>query len=87
MMLKTYLYLTPKLDERIKRTAKLQKKSKAEVMRVALEQGLTDAKRESSAVAMLQLQKLGKKYKLVGPSDASLKFDEYLWDKNWGANG
>jgi len=39
-MLKTYLYIPEHIEERIVRTARLQKKSKAEVIRQALEIGL-----------------------------------------------
>lgn len=39
-MLKTYLYLPDELNKKIEKTSKLNGKSKAEVIRTALEEGL-----------------------------------------------
>ena len=84
-MLKTYLYIPDRLEEQIDRAAKTQKKSKAEVMRQALESGLKKFKSQGNAgvEVLFKLAELGKKYKLKGPKDSSEKMDEYLWDKDW----
>ena len=84
-MLKTYLYIPDHIEERIVRTARLQKKSKAEVMRQALESGLQKFSSQGNAgvEVLFKLAELGKKYKLRGPKDSSIKMDEYLWGKDW----
>ena len=80
-MLKTYLYIPEQLEKRIKLTAQSQKKSKAEVIRQAIEKGLKEEeKRESAGVeALFKMAELGKKYKLKGPKDSSERIDELLW--------
>ncbi|PJE62775.1 hypothetical protein COU88_03285 [Candidatus Roizmanbacteria bacterium CG10_big_fil_rev_8_21_14_0_10_39_6] len=84
-MLKTYLYVPEELDKRIQTTAKAQSKSKAEVMRQALEKGITSIQQQgtASAYVLLKIAQLGKKYKVKGPKDAVERFDEYLYDKDW----
>lgn len=84
-MLKTYLYIPDHLEEQIVQTARLQKKSKAEVMRQALESGLKKFKSQGNAgvEVLFKLAELGKKYKLKGPKDSSSRMDEYLWGKDW----
>ena len=84
-MLKTYLYLPEELNSRIIHLASTHQKSKAEMIRRALEIGVTAVARQkhSSADAMLKIAELGKKYKLHGPKDGSVKMDEYLWGKDW----
>lgn len=84
-MLKTYLYIPDHLEEKIIRTARTQKKSKAEVMRQALESGLQKFSSQGNAgvEVLFKLAELGKKYKLKGPKDSSVKMDEYLWGKDW----
>ena len=84
-MLKTYLYIPEQLNSKINYTAKAQNKSKAEVMRQALENGLQKFKGQGNAgvEALFKLAELGKRYKLKGPKDSSMKMDEYLWGKDW----
>lgn len=84
-MLKTYLYVPEDLAERINVTAKVQNKSKAEVIRQALEKGITSIQQQgtASAEALLKIAEIGKKYNLKGPKDSSEKMDEYLWGKDW----
>lgn len=84
-MLKTYLYIPDYLEDRINRTAELQKKSKAEVMRQALEKGIVSVQHQGTASAevLLKIAALGKKNKVTGPKDSSIRMDEYLWDKDW----
>lgn len=66
-------------------TAKIQKKSKAEVIRQALEKGISTVGREgvASAQVLLKLAQLGQQYKLKGPKDSSARMDELLWGKDW----
>lgn len=81
-MLKTYLYIPDDLNERISRAANAQKKSKAEVIRKALEKGIgKDEPGKNAGVELLfQLEQLGKKLKLKGPKDLSKNMDKYLWE-------
>lgn len=80
-MLKTYLYIPDHLEEKIVRAAKTRNRSKAEVLRQAIENGLQmEEKKASSGVEVLfKLAELGKKYKLQGPKDSSERIDELLW--------
>lgn len=84
-MLKTYLYIPEHLEAKIVRTAKNQNKSKAEVIRQALESGIGAVQQQSSASAevLLKIAELGKRHKVKGPKDSSARMDEYLWDKEW----
>lgn len=85
-MTKTYLYIPDSLNEKINYTARLQGKSKAEIMRQSLEKGIKavqQASNGSSAEILTKLSDLGKKYKLKGPKDSSARIDELLWEKDW----
>ncbi len=84
-MLKTYLYVPEQLNDQINYIAKLQNKSKAAVIRLALENGLQKFKVQGNAgvEVLFKLTALGKKHKLKGPKDSSTKIDEYLWGKDW----
>lgn len=84
-MLKTYLYIPEHLEEKIILTAKSQNKSKAEVIRQALEKGITAVQQQGTASAevLLKIAELGKKNNVKGPKDSSGRMDEYLWDKDW----
>ncbi|RJO60719.1 hypothetical protein C4544_04580 [candidate division WS5 bacterium] len=85
-MLKTYLYIPEHLNKKIDYTAKIQKRSKADVIREALESGIDAIQQEGTASAevLLKIAALGKKYHVKGPKDSSTRMDEYLWDKDWG---
>lgn len=80
-MLRTYIYLPEELDYKIKQAAKTQKKSKAEVIRGVLEEGLSTLKSTNDAQTLLNLatniQKLLGDEKL--PKDLSVNHDYYLW--------
>lgn len=88
-MLKTYLYIPEKLEQKINLTAKIQNKSKAEVIRQALEKGIDTVKQEGTASAQIlfKLTELGRRSGLKGPRDSSKRMDELLWDKDWSKNG
>lgn len=80
-MLKTYLYIPEKLEEKIIYTAKILKQSKAEVIRQALEKGIHAVAQQSaaSAQALLDISEVGRRNKIKGPADASKRMDDYLW--------
>lgn len=80
-MLKTYLYIPDHLEEQITRTAKQKKSSKAEIMRLALEEGINvlQKKHADGAEALLKLTEIAKKLNIKGPKDASVNHDYYLW--------
>lgn len=84
-MLKTYLYVPEELERKIILTAKAQNKSKAEVIRQALEKGISAVAHQGTASAevLLKIAELGRKNNLKGPKDSSSRMDEYLWDKDW----
>lgn len=84
-MLKTYLYIPDEINERISRLAKTQKKSKAEVIRNALEKGIEQVAPQNNAGVdvLFKLAELGKKANFKGPRDSSTRMDELLWDKDW----
>ncbi len=79
-MLRTYLYIPDSLEKQIERIVEIQKNSKAEVMRQALEKGLERlAPKAGGAEVLLKLAELGKKNKVKGPKDLSINHDFYLW--------
>lgn len=82
-MLKTYLYIPEHLEEKIVFAAKTQKKSKAEVMRKALEKGVDILNERGSAISLLKLADIGKRAKFKGPKNSSRRIDELLWGKDW----
>lgn len=87
-MLKTYLYVPEELEEKIKLTAKIQNKSKAEIIRQALKKGIVAVQQQNTASAqiLLKLAEVGKQYNLQGPKDSSERIDELLWGKEWNDN-
>ena len=84
-MLKTYLYIPDELEDKIVRTARHHKKSKAEVMRRALEKGVTEVygQSDASVQVLFKLAELGKRFKFKGPKNSSERIDELLWSKDW----
>lgn len=80
-MLKTYLYIPDQLEKQIKQSARAQKKSKAEVMRTALKEGLNvlEKQKTGGAEILLKLAEIAKKHKVKGPKDLSKNHDYYLW--------
>lgn len=84
-MLKTYLYVPDSLEEKIRYAAELQKKSRAEIMRQALERGIAALKQQSDASVqvLFKIAELGKKNKVKGPKDGVEHFDEYLYGRDW----
>lgn len=84
-MLRTYLYVPELLAEKIILTAEIQNKSKAEVMRQALEKGIVAVAQigTASAQALLKIAEIGIKHSVQGSQDSSAKIDEQLWGKDW----
>lgn len=85
-MLKTYIYVPDEINEQIVSTAEFMKKSKAEIMRQALEKGLVIVRQQQkfdSGKVLLKIAELGKKYNLKGPKDAAEHHDKYLYGKGW----
>lgn len=84
-MLKTYLYIPESLEEKIVFVAKTHNKSKAEIIRQALEKGIISVQRQGAASAriLLKLSELGKISDMRGPKDSSEKIDELLWGREW----
>lgn len=83
-MLKTYLYLPEQLNKQVEQLADNRKTSKAEIIRKALERGLSVLRRQniSSAEVLLKIAELGKKHRVKGPQDASTNMDKYLWTEH-----
>lgn len=81
-MLKTYLYIPEQLNKQINYAARVQNKSKAEVMRQALEKGVKILHERGSAATLLKLAEIGKKANFKGIHDSS-RMDELLWGKDW----
>ena len=84
-MLKTYLYIPEQLQKKIGYTAQTLKKSKAEVIRQALEKGINSVVQQgtASAQALLEIAEIGRKHSLQGLKDGSERMDDYLWGKDW----
>ncbi len=80
-MLKTYLYIPDELEAKINLTAKTQNKSKAEIMRQALHEGLSSLEKQQAGggEVLLQIAELAKKHNVKGPRDLSVNHDYYLW--------
>lgn len=80
-MLRTYLYIPEHLEKKINLTAKVQKKSKAEVIRQTLKAGFDSLEQQNrgGAETLLKLAEMGKKLKVKGPRDGSVNHDYYLW--------
>lgn len=87
-MLKTYLYVPEELEQKISLTARNQNKSKAEVIRQALEKGIVTVQQQgtASAQALLKIAEIGRQNNINGPKDGAEKMNEYLWDKDWSKN-
>lgn len=80
-MQRTHIYLPDNLNTEIEFTAKAQRKSKAEVIRAALEQGIKVIRppKSNSAKALLEMVKEAKKFSGTGPKDLSTNLDHYIW--------
>ena len=80
-MQRTHIYLPDDLNTEIELNAKSQQKSKAEIIREALQKGLksTRIQKSQSAKSLLDLAQMAKKLKGTGPKDLSVNHDYYIW--------
>lgn len=80
-MQRTHIYLPEELNIEIEFTAKTQRKSKAEIIRTALEHGLKAIRPRSfsSTEALLKMAREAKKFAGSGPKDLSTNHDHYTW--------
>lgn len=80
-MQRTHVYLPDDLNSDIEFTAKTQRKSKAEVIRAALEHGIKVIRpqRPNSTKALLEMVQEAKKFRGTGPKDLSINHDHYIW--------
>ena len=80
-MQRTYIHIPEEVNTRIAIVAKMQKKSKAHVIREALEQGIKVIRPRgtSSTQALLKIMKEAKKFAGQGPKDLSINHDYYTW--------
>ena len=80
-MQRTHIYLPDELHTEIEFTVKTQGKSKAEIIRAALEEGIKiiRPKTSSSTKALLEMVKEAKKFSGTAPKDLSTNHDHYTW--------
>ena len=80
-MLRTHVYLPEELSREINYIAKVSYKSKAEVIRRALADGLRMARpqKSSSAKALLEMVREAKNFKGTAPKDLAYNHDYYTW--------
>ena len=80
-MQRTHIYLPEELNREIDYIAKLQGKTKAEITRKVLEEGLKTIKpkQSSSTEALLKIVREAKKIKGKAPRDLSINHDHYTW--------
>lgn len=82
-MIRTFIYFPEELAEELNHLATTTKKSKAAVIREALEEGLASIKKSKSGgtQALFKIAELGKGINAKGPKDLSANLDTYLWEK------
>lgn len=80
-MLRTHIYLPEDLNAEIENAAREVHKSKAEVIREALEHGIkvVKPKRSASAKALLTMAQEAKKFTGKAPPDLAFNHNYYTW--------
>lgn len=80
-MLKTYLYIPDNLAKKIDFAVRELKKSKAEVLRSAIEEGIEVMERKNTggAEVLLKIAEIAERNNVRGPRDASINHDYYLY--------
>ena len=80
-MQRTHIYLSEEVKREIDYIAKIQGKTKAEITRKVMEEGLKAMKpqKSQSAEALLHFAKAASKFKGSAPTDLSLNHDYYTW--------
>lgn len=84
-MLRTNVYLTEQQEKAINTRAAISKKSKAQILREVIDEGLKTApiQKSQSAKVLLELAKIAEEFKDRGtaPKDLSANLDKYTWDE------
>ena len=84
-MFRTNVYLTEEQEIGLKMRAAIAKKSKAEILRDFIDEGLksTPAQKSTSTESFLKLAKIAEQFKDRGtaPKDLSANIDKYTWDE------
>jgi predicted DNA-binding protein len=80
-MQRTHIYLPEEMNREISHLASLQGKSKAEITRRILSEGLkvVQPKKYSSAGALVNFAKEAEKLNVSGPRDLAFNHDYYTW--------
>lgn len=80
-MQRTHIYLPEEINREIGYIAKLQGKTKAEVTRKVLKEGLRaiQPQKSRSARALLEMAKEAEKLHVSGPKDLAYNHDYYTW--------
>ncbi|MBI2405400.1 hypothetical protein HYV22_04485 [Candidatus Gottesmanbacteria bacterium] len=80
-MYRLHLYFPEELKNKVALTSRILGKSKAEVVREALEVGLKDLQpmQSQSTANLLTLAKEAEKLPSKGPKDLSINHDYYAW--------
>lgn len=79
-MIRTQMYLPKELYQSVSLVAKREKKTKAEVIRKALEEGLKKTSRTKNAGdVLLEIARVAEKLNAKGPKDLSQNIDKYLY--------
>lgn len=81
-MIRTQVYLPKDLYRHIDQVAKREKKTKAQVVRDTLEEGLKRRQKtqKNAGEVLLEIAAMAKKYKWRGPKDLSINHDKYLYE-------
>lgn len=80
-MIRTQIYLPKGLYQHIDLISKREKKTKAAVIREALEDSLDKKTPKNAGDVLLEIAKLGEKYKTKAPKDLSRNIDKYLYEE------
>ena len=80
-MQRTHIYLPEEIKREIDHIAKIQGKTKAEITRKVMEEGLKVMKpqKSQSAESLLHFSKGASKFTGNAPTDLSLNHDYYIW--------
>jgi|tagenome__1003787_1003787.scaffolds.fasta_scaffold20683206_2 hypothetical protein len=81
-MIRRHLFITEEQARDIQLRAKRERRRESDVTRDLLERGrfVSQGRRqESVGEGLLRLAQLGKKFRMTGPKDLSMKHDDYLY--------
>lgn len=82
-VVRTYIQLPKPIYHQLKTISLTEDLTFAETTRRVLEKGLIEKQngQKDSSSFLVELGKLGKKYKVRGPKDWSTNLDKYTWDE------